>query len=51
MSIVRVNGSKTKYCVLHNGMITWNSIPDVFKVNVSFLMFESYIRNFYLQKH
>ena len=25
MSILRVNRSKTKYCVLHNGMITRNS--------------------------
>ena len=24
MSILRVNRSKTKHCVLHNGMITWN---------------------------
>ena len=36
MSILRVNRSKTKHCVLHNGMITWNSLPDMFKVNVSF---------------
>ena len=26
MSILRVNRSKTKHCVLHNGMITWNSV-------------------------
>ena len=32
MSILRVNRSKTKYCVLHNGMVTWNSLPDIFKV-------------------
>ena len=25
MSILRVNRSKTKHCVLHNGMISWNS--------------------------
>ena len=35
MNILRVNRSKTKHCVLHNGMITWNSLPDIFKVNVS----------------
>ena len=34
MSILRLNRSKTKHCVLHNGMITWNSSPDIFKVNV-----------------
>ena len=34
MSILRVNKSKIKHCVLNNGMITWNSLPDVFKVNV-----------------
>ena len=28
MSILHVNGSKLKYCVLHNGMITRNSVPD-----------------------
>ena len=28
MSILLVNRSKTKYCVLHNGMITWNSLPE-----------------------
>ena len=26
MSILRVNRSKTKHCVLHNGVMTWNSI-------------------------
>ena len=48
MSILRVNRSKTKHCVLHNGMITWNSVPDIVKVNVSFSMFKSKVRNFYL---
>ena len=41
MSILRVNRTKTKHCVLHNGMITWNSLPDIFKVNLSFSMFNS----------
>ena len=36
LSILRVNRSKTKHCVLHNVVITWNSLPDIFKVNVSF---------------
>ena len=27
MNIVRVTRSKTKYCVLHNCMITWNFLP------------------------
>ena len=31
VSILRVNRSKTKHCVLHNGMIIWNSLPDIFK--------------------
>ena len=26
MNIKRLNRSKTKYCVLLNGMITWNSL-------------------------
>ena len=51
MSILRVNRSKTKYCVLQNGMITWNSLPVVFKVNVSFSMFKSKVRNFYIEKY
>ena len=51
MSILRVNKSKTKHCVLHNGMITWNSLPDIFKVNVSFSIFKSKVRNFYLEKY
>ena len=51
MSILRVNRSKTKHCVLHNGMITPNSLPDIFKVNVSFSMFKSKVRNFYLEKY
>ena len=43
MSILRVNRSKTKHGVLHNGigMITWNSSPDIFKVNIFFSMFMS----------
>ena len=48
MSILRVNRSKTKHCV-HNGMITWNSLPDVFKVNVSFSMFKSNFIQFNVQ--
>ena len=32
MSILSVNRSKTKHCVLRNGMITWNSLPDIFNV-------------------
>ena len=51
MSILRVNRSKTKHCVLHNCMITWNSLPDICKVNVSFSMFKSNVRNFYLEKY
>ena len=51
MSILRVNRSKTKHCVLHNYMITWNSLPDIFKVNVSVSMFKSKVRNFYLKKY
>ena len=27
ITILCVNRSKTKYCVLHNGIITWNSYP------------------------
>ena len=34
MSILHVNRSKAKYCALHNGMITWNYLPDIFKVNI-----------------
>ena len=48
MSILRVNRSKTKHCVLHNGMITWNSLPHIFKVYVSFSMFKSKVQNFCL---
>ena len=51
MSILRVNRSKTKHCVLHNGMITCNSLPDIFKVKVSFSMFKSKVRNFNLEKY
>ena len=52
ISILRGNRSKTKYCVLHNGMLTWNSLPaDVFKVNVYFSLFKSKVRNFYLEKY
>ena len=43
MSILRVNRYKTKHCVLHNGMITWNSLPDIFKVNVSLSMFKRFL--------
>ena len=51
MSSLRVNRSKIKHCVLHNGMITWNYLLDIFKLNVSFSMFKSKVRNFYLEKH
>ena len=51
MSILRVNRYKTKPCVLHNGMIKWNSLPDICKVNVSFSMFKSKVQNFYLEKY
>ena len=51
MNILRMNRSKTKHCVLHNDMIMWNSLPDIFKVNVSFSMFKSKVQNFYLEKY
>ena len=51
MSILRVNRSKTKHCVLHNGMIRWNSLPDIFKVNVSFSMLKSKVQHFNLEKY
>ena len=47
MSVLRVNKSKTKHCVLQNGMITWNSLPDIFKVNVSFSMFKSKVEKYW----
>ena len=50
MSILRVNRSKTKYCVLHKGMVTWNYLPDVIKVNVSFSMYEIFIQK-YIKKY
>ena len=46
-TILSANRSKTKYCVLHNGMITWNFLPDVFKVNSSFSTFKCKVQNFY----
>ena len=30
MSILSKNRSETNHCILHNGMITWNSLPDIF---------------------
>ena len=51
MTILPVNRIKTKHCVLHNGMITWNSLPDIFKVNVSFSMFMSKVQNFYVENY
>ena len=51
MSILCVNRSKTKHCVLHNGMITRNSLLDIFKVNASLSMFKSKVRDFYLKKY
>ena len=45
------NRSNSKHCVLHNSMITWNSLPDVFKVNSSFSMCKSKVRNFDLEKY
>ena len=50
MSILCMNRSETKYCVLHNGMITWNYAPDVFEVSLSFSIFKIKVRNFYLEK-
>ena len=47
MSILSVNKSKTKHCVLHNRMRTWNSLPDIFKINVSFSVFKNKVRNVY----
>ena len=52
MSILSVNKSKTKHCVLNDGVITWNSsLPDIFKVIVSFSLFKSKVQNFYLEKY
>ena len=43
MSSLSVNWSKTKHCVGHNGMITWNSLPDVLKVNITFSVLKKYM--------
>ena len=51
MSILRLNRSKTKHYVLHNGMLTWNSLTDIRKVNVSLSIFKSKVRNLYLEKY
>ena len=51
MSILWRNITETKYYVVHNGMITWNSLPGVFKVNVSFSMFKNKARNSYLKEY
>ena len=37
--------------ILQYRMITWNSLPDLVKVNVSFSMFKSKVRNLYLEKY
>ena len=37
MNVLYVNRSNTKYCIRHDGMITWNSLPDVYKVNLTIL--------------
>ena len=42
---------KQNIASLHNGIITWNSLPDIFKVNVSFSIFMSKVRNFHLEKY
>ena len=44
MSIVHVNRPQTKHCVIHNAMITWNSLPDVLKVNVPFSISKNNVR-------
>ena len=37
-------------CVLHNDMITLNSLAYIIKVNVRFSMFKSKVQRFYLEK-
>ena len=52
MSILLVNRSKRKHCVLHNGMITWNFLPDIFNSQrIIFNVQELKIRNFYVEKY
>ena len=51
MSILSMYRFKTKKCVLHNGIMTWNSLPEIFKVNVFFSILKSKVRDFYLEKY
>ena len=44
--------SQTKHRMgQQNGMITWNSSPDVLKANLSILMFKNIVGDFYLLKY
>ena len=45
------NNQMSILCMNRFFLGTWNSVPDVFKVNVSFSMFKSKVRNFYLEKY
>ena len=33
MRILRVNGSQTKHCILHNFRIIWNALTDLLKLS------------------
>ena len=51
MSILRLNRSKPKHCVLHNVMITWNYLPVIFKVNMSFSMLKSKVYEIFIWRN
>ena len=51
LNIMRVNKSKSKNCLFHNGVKIWNSLPDLAKNSNSILKFKKTAKKFLHEKY
>ena len=51
LNIMRVNKSKSKNCIYHNGAKIWNSLPDLAKNSNSILKFKKVAKKFFHEKY
>ena len=49
--IMRVNRSRSKNIICHNGILFWNTIPEQIKESKSLFKFKKMVKSFYLNKY
>ena len=50
-NVARINKSRTKFCIGHDGIKLWNNIPDNIKTSKSLYKFKKMLKTFFLDKY